>query len=181
MKAVFLTLAASVAFATAPACGAAVLPRGVETGRVFAAAPARVAGVASAGMAVALEGSRLFAGAGSRLYSFDVSDPLRPVKLGELGGFDNLRQIRVRGDFVYVVSRETGLRIVDVSDPRKMRIRSRYDSVEFATGIEVVGSVAFLSERIYGMEAVDISDPNNPAHIAIHKTFESQSYHYRDG
>lgn len=152
-----------------------------STGETVFGAPVRVGGVASKGMAVALDGKRLFAGAGSKLYSFDVSDPLRPAKLGELDGFDNLRQIRVRGDFVYVVSRETGLRIVDVSDPRKMRIRSRYDSVEFATGIEVVGSVAFLSERIYGVEAVDVSDPDNPAHIAIRKTFESQSCRYRDG
>lgn len=143
--------------------------------------PKRVGGVASRGMAVALDGRRLFAGAGTKLYSFDVSDPLKPVLRGELDGFDNLRQIRVRGDFVYVVSRETGMRIVDVSDPARMRIRSRYDSVEFATGIEVVGSVAFLSERIYGVEAVDVSDPDNPAHIAIRKTHESQSCRYRDG
>ena len=148
--------------------------------KVFGA-PVRVGGLASTGMAVALDGKRLFAGAGSTLYSFDVSDPLNPAKLGELDGFDNLRQIRVRGDFVYVVSRETGLRIVDVSDPAHMRIRSRYDSVEFATGIEVVGSVAFLSERIYGVEAVDVSDPDNPVHIAIRKTPESQSCRYRDG
>jgi len=149
-------------------------------GEVFGT-PKCIGGVASKGMAVALDGKRLFAGAGSKLYAFDVSDPLKPAKLGELDGFDNLRQIRVRGNFVYVVSRETGLRIVDVSNPRNMRIRSRYDSVEFATGIEVVGSVAFLSERIYGVEAVDVSDPDNPAHIAIRKTFESQSCRYRDG
>ena len=143
--------------------------------------PQRVAGVGQKGMAVALDGKRLFAGAGSRLYALDASNPLKPVVLGELNGFDNLRQIRVRGNFVYVVSRETGMRIVDVSDPAHMRIRSRYDSVEFATGIDVVGSVAFLSERIYGVEAVDVSDPDNPAHIAIRKTFESQSNRYRDG
>ena len=162
------------------ALGAMLASAGEADAKVFGD-PKRVDGPVSRGMAVALDGKRLFAGAGSKLYSFDVSDPLRPAKLGELDGFDNLRQIRVRGDFVYVVSRETGLRIVDVSNPARMRIRSRYDSVEFATGIEVVGSVAFLSERIYGVEAVDVSDPDNPAHIAIRKTFESQSCRYRNG
>ncbi|MBQ6136825.1 MAG: hypothetical protein IJI73_05585, partial [Kiritimatiellae bacterium] len=144
-------------------------------------APVRVDGVGAKGMAVALDGKRLFAGAGSKLYALDASDPLSPRVVGELDGFDNLRQIRVRGDFAYVVSRETGMRIVDVSDPARMRIRSRYDSVEFATGIEVAGSVAFLSERIYGVEAVDVSDPDRPSHIAIRKTRESQSCRYRDG
>ena len=143
--------------------------------------PIRVEGVGEMGMAVALDGTRLFAGAGPTLYSLDVSDPLRPRLLGSLDGFDNLRQIRVRGSFVYVVSRETGLRIVDVSDPAHMRLRSRYDTVEMATGIEVVGDVAFVSQRIYGIEAVDVSNPDRPAHIALRKTPESQSCRYRDG
>ena len=144
-------------------------------------APIRVEGVGRIGMAVALDSTRLFAGAGPTLYALDVSDPLHPRILGSLDGFDNLRQIRVRGDFVYVVSRETGLRIVDVSDPAHMRLRSRYDTVEMATGIEVVGDVAFVSQRIYGIEAVDVSNPDRPAHIALRKTPESQSCRYRDG
>lgn len=143
--------------------------------------PERVRCVGAKGMAVAREGNRLFAGAGGRLHVLDVSDPLSPVPLGELDGFDNLRQIRARGNLAYVVSRETGLRIVDVSDPAHMRILSRYDTVEFATGVEVAGDVAFVSERIYGVEAVDVRDPRNPAHIAIRKTSESQSCRYRDG
>ena len=143
--------------------------------------PRQIAGVGAKGMAVALDGSRLFAGAGSRLYALDASDPLRPALVGELDGFGNLRQIRLCGDFVYVVSRETGLRIVDVSDPAHMRIRSRYDTEEFATGIDVAWSVAFLSERIYGVEAVDVRDPDRPVHIAIRRTDESQSCRYRGG
>ena len=143
--------------------------------------PIRVEGVGTMGMAVALDGNRLFAGAGPVLYALDVSDALHPRVLGSLGGFDNLRQIRVRGNFVYVVSRETGLRIVDVSDPAHMVLRSRYDTVEMATGIEVAGNIAFVSQRIYGIEAVDVSDPDLPAHIAMRKTYESQSCRYRDG
>ena len=102
------------------ALGAMLASAGKADEKVFGA-PVRVGGVASRGMAVALDGTRLFAGAGTKLYAFDVSNPLKPVLRGELDGFDNLRQIRVRGDFVYVVSRETGMRIVDVSDPAHMR------------------------------------------------------------
>ena len=89
--------------------------------------PARVPQVGPKGMAVALEGNRLFAGAGATLYALDVTDPLKPRLLGSLDGFDNLRQMCVRGRFAYVVSRETGMRIVDVSDPANMRIRALYD------------------------------------------------------
>ena len=31
------------------------------------------------------------------------------------------------------------------------------------------------------MEVVDVSDPDNPAHVCIRKTGESQSNRYRDG
>ena len=137
MKAWRLVLSAAMAFAWQTVSGAAE--------HAIFGEPVRIPHVEQKGMAVAMDGSRLFAGAGSTLYAFDVAEPLKPRLLGSLGGFDNLRQIRVRGRFAYVVSRETGMRIVDVSDPAHMQIRSLYDSVEFATGIEVAGNVAFVS------------------------------------
>ena len=173
MKAWRLALSAAMAFAWQTVSG--------EAEHAVFGEPVRMPHVEQKGMAVAMDGSRLFAGAGSTLYAFDVAEPLKPRLLGSLGGFDNLRQIRVRGRFAYVVSRETGMRIVDVSDPAHMQIRSLYDSVEFATGIEVAGNVAFVSERTYGVEAVDVSDPDRPMHITLVKTPESQSCRYRDG
>ncbi len=106
-------------------------------------------------MAVCTEGDRLYAAARSTLYAYDISTPLEPKLLGAVNGLDQGRQIVARNGFVYAVSRESGLRIVDARDPTAMRIRSRFDSVEFATGIDVVGNVAFLSERINGVECVD--------------------------
>ena len=141
----------------------------------------RVQGVDAQAMAVDLEGERLYVAAGTALTVLDVSDPLKPVRLGEFEGVDNRRQLVVRNGFAYLVSRETGLRIIDCTDPRRPRLRSRFDSVEFATGIEVVGRTAFLSERINGVEVVDVSDPDAPAHVAIHKTSESQSSRYWNG
>lgn len=140
-----------------------------------------VAGCDKYAMAVCTEGNRLYAAAGNELLAYDISSPLEPKLLGRLEGMDNRRQIVARNGFVYVVSRETGMRIVDARDPKAMRIRSRFDSVEFATGIDVVGNVAFLSERINGVECVDVSDPDHPAHICIRKTGESQSSRYRNG
>ena len=157
-----------------------VVQAGVVQAKVLGEAR-RVPEVDRTAMAVCTEGDRLYAAAGTSLYAFDISEPLRPKLLGTVDGFDNRRQVVAQNDFVYVVSRETGMRIVDARDPRNMRIRSRFDSVEFATGVDVVGDVAFLSERINGVECVDISDPDHPAHICIRKTGESQSCRYRNG
>ena len=141
----------------------------------------RVPGLAASVKGLCLEGQMLYAIGGGTLYALDVSNPTRPTVVGSLGGMDNNRQVVAQNSFVYVVSRETGLRIIDARDPRNMKLRSRYDSVEFATGIDVVGATAFLSERINGVEVVDVADPDRPMHVCIRKTNESQSNRYRDG
>ena len=141
----------------------------------------KVPGLAANMMGLCLEGKTLYAIGGGRLYALDVSEPTNPTMLGNLGGMDNNRQVAAQNGFVYVVSRETGLRIIDACNPRNMKLRSRYDSVEFATGIDVVGTTAFLSERINGVEVVDVAVPDRPMHVCIRKTEESQSNRYRDG
>ena len=141
----------------------------------------KVPGLADKMKGVCLEGQMLYAIGGGTLYALDVSQPTRPTVVGSMGGMDNNRQVVAQNGFVYVVSRETGLRIIDARDPRNMKLRSRYDSVEFATGIDVVGTTAFLSERINGVEVVDVADPDRPMHVCIRKTSESQSNRYRDG
>ena len=152
-----------------------------QTGLLRKSHAIQVPEVGQSAMGVALDGHWLYCAAGTRLHALDVSEPTKPKVVGVLNGMDNCRQVAVSEGFAYVVSRETGLRIVDVRDPKNMKLRSRYDSVEFATGIDVVGKTVFLSERIYGVEAVDVSDPDNPRHLCIRKTDESQSNRYRDG
>ena len=132
-------------------------------------------------MAVECAGNRLYVAAARRLSVFDISRPLEPKLLAWTPCVVNPRQIAVSDGIVYLVSRETGMWIYDFTDLAKPRLRTRYDSVEFATGIEKVGDVVFLSERINGVEFVDVRDPDNPTHIAIRKTEESQSSRYLNG
>ena len=155
-------------------------PVEIETGAVFGN-PVKVPGVDRKALSLALEGDRLYVGAGAFLCIYDISNPLSPRKLGELSGFNALRQIAVQNGMAYVVTREYGLWIVDATDPAHPRVRSHFDCCELATGVDVAGGVCFLAMRQYGVEFVDVSDPDNPRHIAMRKTDESQSVKYRDG
>ncbi len=141
----------------------------------------RVEGIGDGAMALCLEGDTLYAGAGPRLYVYDVSKPLAPNKLGEVDGLGGVRQIAVQKGMAYVSTREYGLWIVDATNPQEPRIRSRFDCCELATGVDVAGDVCFLGQRQNGVEFIDVSDPDNPRHIAMRKTDESQSVVYRDG
>ena len=143
--------------------------------------PVKVEGCGDRAMALCLEGNLLYAGCGRNLVVLDVSEPLKPRKLGSVGGFGGIRQIASQKGFAYVSTRESGFWIVDATDAHRPRIRSRFDCCELATGVDVAGNVAFLGQRQNGVEFIDVSDPDHPAHIAMRKTDESQSVKYRDG
>ena len=152
----------------------------VETGKVFGT-PVKVSDAHKAAMALCLEGSRLYVGAGPYLHVYDVSNPRAPKKLGEVAGINAARQVAVQKGMAYVSTREYGLWIIDATDPTQPRIRSRFDCCELATGVDVAGDVCFLGQRQNGVEFIDVSDPDHPRHIAMRKTDESQSVKYRDG
>jgi len=132
-------------------------------------------------MALDIEGNYLYGGAGDLVLVFDISDPLKPRKVGEVAGVGSARQLVVQKGMCYVTSREYGVWIIDATDPTKPRIRSRFDCCELATGIDVAGDVCFCGQRQNGVEFIDVSDPDHPRHIAMRKTDESQSVVYCDG
>lgn len=173
-------LATLAALAATTLTAAAALPN--VTGAVFGK-PVRLAGCHRRGMALAIEGDRLYAGAGPTLYVYDISaDPLRPRLLGQtppmLGA---ARQVAVQNGIAYLSARESGLWIIDCRDPKAPKVLTRYDCCELATGVDVAGDVCFLGQRQNGVEFIDVSDPAHPRHIAMRKTDESQSVKYRDG
>ncbi len=143
--------------------------------------PIKLKEVKGAAMATSVENNYLYIGSDHFLYIYDISKPLEPKLVSKTPGFANIRQVLARKGFVYIVSRETGMYIVDARNASKPKVCSRFDTVEFATGIDVAGDVAFVSERQNGVEFVDVSDPYRPAHITMRKTEESQSNQYRDG
>ena len=131
--------------------------------------------------ALYLDGDILYCGQGPSIHALDVSSPLEPRLLSSAKAAGMVRQITVQNGYLFASCREAGVYIFDVHDPHHIRTMLRYDPVELATGIEVAGDVLFLATRQNGVEMVDISDINNPKHIRMEKTVESQSVTYRDG
>lgn len=132
--------------------------------------------------ALSIDGNVLYCGTGRHIVALDLTyDRVHPTVLSSVEIYGLVRQMTVQEGVLYAACRESGVWIVDVSDPRKLRLISRYDPVELATGIEVSGDVLFLGTRQNGVECVDVSDPAHPVHIRMEKTDESQSVTYRDG
>lgn len=139
----------------------------------------RVDGIHKRGACLEIDGNMLYVGAGDSLYVCDVSEPMKPVVLGSVGGMGNVRSLTVDGKgYAYIAAREAGMWIVDVRDPKAPKIVTRYDCVELATGVDVHDDIVFLGQRTYGVEFIDVRDKKHPAHIRIQKTSESQCCRY---
>lgn len=125
----------------------------------------------------------LFTIGGGRLTCVDIEDIENPQILSYLAINAPLRQIALHpdGKHVVITCRQNGMCIVDVTNPKNMVLRTKYDTVELATGIVTEGDYAFVSCRQFGVEIIDISDVNNPRHVGIARCGEAQSCKIHNG
>lgn len=153
------------------------------TGAVFGK-PSILSAEPSNGMGLAMEGTKLYSGAGDVLAVWETADdPLHPRLLGKVQAPNRaeVRQIAVQDGIVYMTARECQVMIFDFRNPSAPKFLARYDCCELATGVDVAGDVLFVGQRQNGVEFIDVSNPADPRHIAMRKTDESQSVVYRDG
>ena len=111
-----------------------------------------------------------------RLYSFDISDPKKPVYLDSIDNLGNIRQMEFTADKkgIVVVARTSQTYIFDVSKPKDMKIASRIDNLELATGVDVSGKYCAIADRTHGVTIFDISDIYKPVGISNAPTGETQ-------
>ena len=108
------------------------------------------------------------------LETFDVSDPLRPRKLGELEVVRNeqLHATRFDGDKAYIVTflRIDPLWIVDLSDPSRPTISGELEVPGWSTYLQPMGDrlLSVGVENAQGSQvAVSLFDVRNPAKPAL--------------
>lgn len=105
---------------------------------------------------------------GSVLEIVDVTTPSSPAYLGSVAGLPAgaslyKMDLQVSGALAFVVD-ETGLSLIDISDPAAPAIVGQYSKMN-ATRVAVAGSVAYLA--CWGaFDVVDISDPAAPRQLA---------------
>lgn len=96
--------------------------------------------------------------------------------LGEAGDFPAAEarsittNVRVRGSYAYLSRYTDGLRVVDISDPRRPQSVAHLPTPDGASGeiyndIKLYGDYALLASSRHGMVMVDISDPLRPRRV----------------
>lgn len=115
-----------------------------------------------------LHGDRLFVGARTGMYIYDVSVPESPQHLAFTGHFESCDPVVVRGNIAFVTLREgtqcrrgtNALQVYDVSEPRRPRLIATYP-MHNPWGLGVDGWRLFVADGKAGLKVFDARDPKN--------------------
>jgi hypothetical protein len=114
--------------------------------------------------------STLPAGTSGGVWIIDVSDPTQPVEASNLLGIISwtypLSALDVSRDYLYItIPPDSGLLVVDVSDPRYPQITSFFETEGDLYDVYVSGEYAYLANRDRGLRIIDVSEPNDPKEV----------------
>lgn len=100
-----------------------------------------------------------YGSAGLRI--LDVLNPSNVSLLGtaDLGG--DSRAVVVNSNYAYVAARDSGVYVVDVTDPANP-VKIKTLQTPRARGIAINGSVVYVAASDSGMGMIDITNPSNP-------------------
>jgi hypothetical protein len=102
-----------------------------------------------------------------RLLIFDVSNVTHPFITGISTFTAFPADVAVAGNYAYVANVDSGLRVIDVSNPSAPFEVGVYASSK-ADGVTVAGSYAYVSEAGWGLRILDISDPTAPFQVSLY-------------
>ncbi|HEX7344802.1 MAG TPA: hypothetical protein VF398_11085, partial [bacterium] len=109
-------------------------------------------------------GNTAYLGSFSNLYTYDNTDPLNPIMLGQFHLDDYAADVEVSGDYAYIsyVNADGGVRVIDVSDPANPVGISFVPLPGNTADLAVSGNYVFVTCCWFGMYVIDVSDPAHP-------------------
>jgi hypothetical protein len=122
---------------------------------------------------VAISGTLAYIGVGPRLVILDVSDPAHPTVIGQTGVLpDVILGVAVVGNYAYVADYDSGLYIINVSDPACPSGVGFYDTSGSAWGVAVAGTYAYVADGSSGLRIINVANPAAPTEAGFYDTSE---------
>lgn len=122
-----------------------------------------------------ISGNTAYALSNFGLLIFDISNIASPRLIGywgiQLSCTFEPRDVIIQGDYAYLVDRQAGFIIIDVSDKTRPMLSFFYELSGFSTGavdIDIENELAFIAARQTGLLIFNISNPLTPQLIASH-------------
>ncbi len=122
---------------------------------------------------IIVQGNYAYAGFASTLVVIDISDPANLTRVASLRLGGEIVEIVAMLDFLYISStnytelpsNETGLWIVDISNPL-VPVKAGFYHTAWTSALAVQDDFAFLHTE-NGLEIIDISKPDNPVRVGM--------------
>ncbi len=89
-------------------------------------------------------------------------DPV-PTLLGSIDTHGAARDIAIDGTTAYVADGDSGLKMIDISNPAAPVLLGSIDTPGTAEGIVVSGTTAFVADGASGIQVIDVSNPSSPS------------------
>ena len=101
-----------------------------------------------------VEGDFAYCVNGSALLIINITNPSRPILTGYCSTPGNAKGVAIVGNYAYVADWDSGLQVVDISDPAHPALIANYDTQKYAL-----------------IEILDVTDPFNPSFVILRACF----------
>jgi hypothetical protein len=102
-------------------------------------------------------------GGKSRYQAINVSNPSSPTPLNPVDLLNEpIHDLEVFDNYMYACFADSGLRIIEISNPADPAIISGYDTYGQANDIFVYGANAFIADGSNGVVMINVANPNAP-------------------
>lgn len=91
----------------------------------------------------------------------------------KLGSYDTpgfAKYVKVLDNIAYAADRESGLQIIDVSNPQNPQLLGSYDTPANTSYVDVVDTLAYLTDTVSGLLILNVADPTNPHLLSTFST-----------
>ncbi len=94
-------------------------------------------------------------------YADPVPGPITYNILGDVYIDDNTRDVKIYNNYAYVTAGDSGLYLINVSDPENPNVESIVASPDHAFGVAVQDDYAYVAVSGSGIQIINISDPSS--------------------
>jgi hypothetical protein len=123
-----------------------------------------------------VQGEYVYIGQGPHLAVLDISDRASHALVGKTAPFPHIVQdIDIVGNYAYVTTLRSGLRIVDISDPTTPIEVGFYDTRGAAANVVVAGDYAYVASSGSGVHVLDVSNPATLKRVGFYETWGATS------
>ena len=109
-------------------------------------------------------------GSTAGLYAYDISNPY-DIKLLHNIPSDDAYSVEVSGNVAYVADGDSGLLLVNVSNPADLIPLYAFDTAGQSHKVAIDGNVAYVADSSNGLVVVDVSNPLSPVLLDIFGTY----------